>query len=683
MLMDQFCKENKFSKALKSKVKKALEYSSIKTIFSSDDKNQLLNEIPTDLRFEIADMLFEGLTNKVPFFKNKDKSFIANFVPLLNPLKVLHGELIYRKNEYPNLVYFIYNGRVNYVVGPQNIVFKSMVQGSYFGEIEIYENKLRYFNCRAEKDCDLLTISADKFISQMHSFPDHEADIRKTIEERKKRNGIALEKISSIAPISVNSEFWKKKKEVNLYEAVKMKRRHMNTIHLDQNIAENSSNTGNNSKIMTKFKRFLTNFFTKDKKSRNSFNKQSSQESDSQITSRFSLAKNKIQPFQENYSKELEKPKENLNKNQENANKSLNNLAKDSLFNINENESFKDSVKESFNNRKSSEKLLRIDTKNPLFSKKLNEELDQIKVRKSSSKKPTIIGENQADLLQGRTQTLLVSPHSEDPLLSQKDSLFSETFNAELMTSSKKSKKVTIQSPTQEFEEKKSQFSINHSKFLNKDEKIEETARFRSRTECARKNLVNEVRNSEIFQRNEEKNNGLLGEIKEDEEITRNRSKTEVNRKKNSLLVKKPSTRKFSTFKNREISKIIESFSQKNHQTQQNSGRKQGKSKENSKNLGKALKLLKETLQKQQFSQENQQEFVEKLASDVRKINESLQIACKKHRFLKENPYFQANSLQKSGFSFQIPKVFYHRTAEILEEDLKNMNFPEPDNFLL
>lgn len=276
MLMEEFCKENKFPKVLKSKVKQALEYSSVKNIFSFDEKNQLLSEIPTELRFEIAEFMFSGLSTRIPFFKNKDKCFIANFVPLLNPLKVLHGELIFRKNEYPNLVYFLYAGRVNYVVGPQNIVFKSMVEGSYFGEIEIYENRSRYFNCRAETDCDLLTISSDRFIRLMKSFPDHEAELKQVILERKKRNEIALEKIKSIAPISVNSEFWKKKKDVNLYEAVKMKRLHAGkTMNLDQNIPE-----GGSTSKFSKFRRFLTNIFSRNRTSLKGLN---SQESDNNI----------------------------------------------------------------------------------------------------------------------------------------------------------------------------------------------------------------------------------------------------------------------------------------------------------------------------------------------------------------------------------------------------------------
>ena len=273
MLMEEFCKENKFPKVLKSKVKQALEYSSVKNIFSFDEKNQLLSEIPTELRFQIAEFMFSGLSTRIPFFKHKDKCFIANFVPLLNPLKVLQGELIFRKNEYPNLVYFLYAGRVNYVVGPQNIVFKSMVEGSYFGEIEIYENRSRYFNCRAETNCDLLTISSDRFIRLMKSFPDHEVELKQVIFERKKRNEIALEKIKSIAPISVNSEFWKKKKEVNLYEAVKMKRLHVGkTMNLDQNIPE-----GGSTSKFSKFRRFFTNIFSRNRTSLKS------QESDNNI----------------------------------------------------------------------------------------------------------------------------------------------------------------------------------------------------------------------------------------------------------------------------------------------------------------------------------------------------------------------------------------------------------------
>ena len=47
--------------------------------------------------------MFRGVRHKMPFFRNKDKVFIASFVPMLNPMRVNAGEYIYLKHQYPNL----------------------------------------------------------------------------------------------------------------------------------------------------------------------------------------------------------------------------------------------------------------------------------------------------------------------------------------------------------------------------------------------------------------------------------------------------------------------------------------------------------------------------------------------------------------------------------------------------
>lgn len=56
---------------------------------------------------------------KLNFFKNKDYVFLANFVPLLYPLKLKKGEYAYKIGEYPNYLYFLYDGRINLVSGLQ------------------------------------------------------------------------------------------------------------------------------------------------------------------------------------------------------------------------------------------------------------------------------------------------------------------------------------------------------------------------------------------------------------------------------------------------------------------------------------------------------------------------------------------------------------------------------------
>ena len=44
------------------------------------------------------------------------------------------------------------------VIGVYSITFKTYVTGSYFGEIEIFDNSPRFHSARAEIECELLSI---------------------------------------------------------------------------------------------------------------------------------------------------------------------------------------------------------------------------------------------------------------------------------------------------------------------------------------------------------------------------------------------------------------------------------------------------------------------------------------------------------------------------------------------
>ena len=52
-ITDEFCKEAKLDRRIKQKIRKALEYNSAKIIFTQDEKNEFLNEIPINLKFDV------------------------------------------------------------------------------------------------------------------------------------------------------------------------------------------------------------------------------------------------------------------------------------------------------------------------------------------------------------------------------------------------------------------------------------------------------------------------------------------------------------------------------------------------------------------------------------------------------------------------------------------------------
>ena len=57
--------------------------------------------------------------------------FFAYFVPLLNPLKVHKHEFLYKINEHANLVYFIFKGRVNMIIGINNVFNCKLILDSF------------------------------------------------------------------------------------------------------------------------------------------------------------------------------------------------------------------------------------------------------------------------------------------------------------------------------------------------------------------------------------------------------------------------------------------------------------------------------------------------------------------------------------------------------------------------
>lgn len=198
--------DHKFSNNLKHRIKKALEYQSQKSVFSHHAKQEILDEIPVDLKFEMATCLIGNMKAHIPFFSKKDKVFLANFIPLLTPLNVLIGEYVYKKNEYPSLFYILLKGRVNLISG--KLVYKTIIEGSYFGEIEIFQNSSRICTLQAAEYLDLLMLTRQSFEQVMKTFPDIEAEMRETAMEKLRRIKQSEQKVKPFLTIPKSAPFW-------------------------------------------------------------------------------------------------------------------------------------------------------------------------------------------------------------------------------------------------------------------------------------------------------------------------------------------------------------------------------------------------------------------------------------------------------------------------------------------
>lgn len=166
-----------------NKVKKALDTTSL----NDEERISLVHKLSKSLRFEMATEMYGNAIRGISFFNTKEQTFVADIVPMLNYQMIKKKKLVYQKHQYGDEMYFIKTGRICFIYGKKNMIFKIMIQGSYFGEIELIENSPREFTVAAEVDSELLLMSKNVFEFMMEKYPAVAIGIKKLAIERKKR----------------------------------------------------------------------------------------------------------------------------------------------------------------------------------------------------------------------------------------------------------------------------------------------------------------------------------------------------------------------------------------------------------------------------------------------------------------------------------------------------------------
>ncbi|OMJ82236.1 hypothetical protein SteCoe_17142 [Stentor coeruleus] len=223
-VIDEFSVEANLNKELRNKLKHALRYSADKRGFSWLDKLSIFNELPKQLRYEVAINMHHGAAKDISFFNDKDQSIIASIVPLLQPMYLERNDYVYKKGEFADEIYFIVRGRVSYVFGKEDTVLKSMQKGSYFGDIEVVKGISRKYSAKGIRSSELLIMHRQVMQEVIDEHSNVWQEIRDVALEREKLNEKAIIEIQELIRLRNNGELEEinvkvfKKKVEDLYE---------------------------------------------------------------------------------------------------------------------------------------------------------------------------------------------------------------------------------------------------------------------------------------------------------------------------------------------------------------------------------------------------------------------------------------------------------------------------------
>lgn len=191
--LNEFAKATKLPEDLKQRIKSHILLNYEENIFSWFDQDSLMNELPASIREQVSKHMHYKIVDKVYFFQDKDPSFISYMIPKLRNICLQGGDYLYKEHEYPDEVYFLTKGRINLVAG-NGVAFKTYVQGSYFGEVELLENKPRTCTVQVHKEgAEFLVLSKKHFFKLMEEFPKIAEEIKETARLRRIKNNEAKE----------------------------------------------------------------------------------------------------------------------------------------------------------------------------------------------------------------------------------------------------------------------------------------------------------------------------------------------------------------------------------------------------------------------------------------------------------------------------------------------------------
>jgi CRP-like cAMP-binding protein len=172
------------------------------------DEQQILEELPLNLRTQIALHLNESLIQTVPLLADMVESqpeCTALLTTLLRPLQITRGQYIYKRNDVGTEMYFVSKGEVE-VVGKRDEVVCILSRGTYFGVYALLSDEPapRVSSIRTRSSIvDLYSLSKGAFEKVLHLYPGVADTIfkkhkqqwdaiyvqRKTKTRRKSRNG--------------------------------------------------------------------------------------------------------------------------------------------------------------------------------------------------------------------------------------------------------------------------------------------------------------------------------------------------------------------------------------------------------------------------------------------------------------------------------------------------------------
>ncbi|EAR95256.3 cation channel family protein (macronuclear) [Tetrahymena thermophila SB210] len=175
--LNNYFSKNYIERDLQLKVIKYYEYLQYEDQECINEGYKLIHQLPDQLKKEIQSKLYQNLfLNKKFFSLNFSKEFLHS-LSLKIQEDVLHPrQVLYQKNEYPQRLYFILNGKIEIFFDATDKkksfqVRKIKNKGEMIGEVEFFSNYQYELSAKSMSVANLAFIEKEDFLQELYKYP--------------------------------------------------------------------------------------------------------------------------------------------------------------------------------------------------------------------------------------------------------------------------------------------------------------------------------------------------------------------------------------------------------------------------------------------------------------------------------------------------------------------------------
>lgn len=205
-----FCDQNRLHKEMRNKLTGYYRYVWERrktfrrdTSTTADSSNSFMNDLPFELKIDVADNLHAKLFRNNPVFQNSQMNFKHYLATKLGPGQLkLPDEVLFFEGEPAESLVLVRDGLLELVVSigtehnlfgnilvneHDELVVSSRAEGQYCGDLGLFTNQVNFVSCVVAQFSDIHVITAADFLAVLESFPQERALFERVAEQREER----------------------------------------------------------------------------------------------------------------------------------------------------------------------------------------------------------------------------------------------------------------------------------------------------------------------------------------------------------------------------------------------------------------------------------------------------------------------------------------------------------------